>query len=158
LSSPRPVGTGWTGQRVTPKVARALRVGGWFATIGTAHVKGGTEPFFVDVQDCYERWDPATPPGLRLTPAADVPDESDEIEESGLFDTSAHYRHEVDIPYATGEYLDLLRTYSGHIALPDDARSGLFNCISGLIDGKYGGSIAKRYLFELRLAQRLTTN
>ena len=28
--------------------------------------------FFVDVQDCYERWDPATPPGLRLEPADEI--------------------------------------------------------------------------------------
>jgi SAM-dependent methyltransferase len=136
------------------KAARALRSGGWLATIGTGHVKGGTEPFFVDSQDCYERWDPATPPGLRLTPAADIADLADEVDGSELFDRLTHFRYEVDIPYTAGEYLDLLRTYSGHIALPDEARKGLLDCILGLIDGRYGGRITKRYLFQLRLARR----
>lgn len=138
----------------TEKAARALRPGGWLATIGTGHVLGGTEPFFVDAQDCYERWDPATPPGLRLQAAAEIADRVDEVDESPLFDRSTHFRYEVDIPYTTAEYLDLLRTYSGHIALPDKARNGLFDCISGLIDGTYGGRITKRYLFQLRLARR----
>ena len=40
------------------KVAEALRPGGAFATVTTDHVAGGTDAFFVDVQDCYERWDP----------------------------------------------------------------------------------------------------
>src|SRR5215207_9842295 len=35
------------------KAADALRPGGALATIGTHHIAGGTEGFFVDVQDCY---------------------------------------------------------------------------------------------------------
>ena len=50
------------------KCAAALRPGGHLAIWDTHHVAGGTSQFFVDVQECYERWDPATPPGLRLTP------------------------------------------------------------------------------------------
>jgi SAM-dependent methyltransferase len=133
---------------------RTTRPGGWLATIGTGHVKGGTVPFFVEVQDCYERWVPATPPNLRQQEGREIPDLVDEVDESELFDRPAHYRYEVDIPYTTVEYLNLLRTYSDHIALPAEARNGLFECISGLIDGKYGGAISKRYLFQLRLAQR----
>jgi SAM-dependent methyltransferase len=33
---------------------------------------GGTEEFFVRAQECYEQWDPKTPPGLRLQPAAKI--------------------------------------------------------------------------------------
>lgn len=51
------------------KAGAALHPGGALATISTTHVLGGTDRFFADVQDCYERWDPSTPPGLRL-PAA----------------------------------------------------------------------------------------
>lgn len=138
----------------TTKAAGALRPGGWLATIGTEHVNGGTTPFFVDVQDCYEQWDPATPPNLRLKEGHEIPDLVDEVDESGLFSRPAHYRYEVDILYTTAEYIDVLRTYSGHIAQPDAVRTGLFDCISGLIDGKYGGAITKHYLFQLRLAQR----
>ncbi|MFC3896917.1 class I SAM-dependent methyltransferase [Lentzea rhizosphaerae] len=60
------------------RCAAALRPGGALAVISTHHVAGGTEQFFVDVQEIYERWDPATPPGLRLSPTAEIPREFDE--------------------------------------------------------------------------------
>ncbi|GGU89831.1 hypothetical protein GCM10010211_65460 [Streptomyces albospinus] len=46
------------------KAADALRPGGALAVVATRHVAGGSEEFFVEVQDCYERFDPATSPGL----------------------------------------------------------------------------------------------
>lgn len=55
-----------------PKAARALRPGGLFGVVATHHVAGGTEDFFAEVQECYERWDPATPPGLRQTRESDL--------------------------------------------------------------------------------------
>src|SRR5919197_4277142 len=45
-----------------PRAAAALRPGGVLATIATHHVAGGTHDFFLEVQPCYERWDPRTPP------------------------------------------------------------------------------------------------
>jgi hypothetical protein len=37
------------------------------------------------VQDCYERFMPGTPPGLRLPTAADVPSERAALEAGGHF-------------------------------------------------------------------------
>jgi SAM-dependent methyltransferase len=136
------------------KTAAALRPGGTLAIITTEHVAGGTEPFFVDVQDCYERWDPATPPGLRLIPADQIPVDSDEVDRSGLFEPTQLRRYEWDQPYSRSTYLDVLLTYSGHLALPVDDRAGLLNCIAELIDVRYGGSITKRYMNMLYLARR----
>jgi hypothetical protein len=56
-------------------------------------------------------------------------------------------------PYTTASYLDLLRAYSGHRDLDPEPRSGLLGCIADLIDSRYGGQIAKRYLTELRIAR-----
>jgi SAM-dependent methyltransferase len=137
------------------KSADALRPGGTLATIATHHVAGGTEPFFADMQDCYERWDPATPPGLRLEPAEAIPTDGEEIERSDRFARPEFRRYATDIPYSTASYIDVLLTYSGHRALPPDAQRGLLDCIAGLVDGKYGGRIVKRYLSELRTARRL---
>jgi SAM-dependent methyltransferase len=53
------------------KAADALRPGGMLAIIATHHIAGGDEAFFAEVQGCYERWDPKTPPSLRLPTAAD---------------------------------------------------------------------------------------
>jgi SAM-dependent methyltransferase len=137
------------------KSADALRPGGALATIETHHVAGGTEPFFVDVQGCYERWDSATPPGLRLPPADSVPLDGDELERSGRFAPPQFRRHTADLPYTTASYLDVLLTYSGHRALDPPAQHGLLDCIASLIDDQYGGQIVKRYLSVLRVVRLL---
>lgn len=138
------------------RAADALRPGGALAVVRSQHVRGGTEEFFVEVQRCYERFDPRTPPGLR-PPAADDVDGSDHVEEvarSGRFGPTVLRRHEQDLTYTTSAYLELLRTYSGHRALPEPARNGLLGCVEALIEGRYGGRVTKRYLIELAVSHR----
>ncbi|MGP4005697.1 class I SAM-dependent methyltransferase [Streptomyces sp. 4N124] len=137
------------------KAADALRLGGALAVVATQHVAGGSEEFFVEVQDCYERFDPATPPGLRLPAAQEVDtlDRTDEVARSGRFGPVVFRRYEWELAYTTAEYLEVLRTYSGHRALPPGAREGLLDCIAGLIDRRYGGRVTKRYLTELRTSR-----
>jgi SAM-dependent methyltransferase len=138
-----------------PKSADALRPGGVLATVTTQHIAGGSEEFWVAAQDCYERFDPATPPGLRQQPASEIPEDDQELSSSGRFGPAKFHRYEWDASYTAAEYLDLLLTYSGHRALPAPQRNGLLNCITRLINENNGGRIVKRYLTELRLAQRL---
>jgi len=134
------------------KAADALRPGGALAVISTHHVAGGDQGFFADVQACYERWDPATPPGHRLPTADQIPLRSDELDRSGRFGAVVFRRHEWELSYTTAAYLEVLRTYSGHIAMAPDARDGLFDCIADLIERRYRGRINKRYLTELQVA------
>src|SRR5215468_10660787 len=63
------------------KSADALRPGGLLATVATEHIKGGTwtEAFFVEIQKCYKRFDPSTPPGLRLEAARDIVEDDREL-------------------------------------------------------------------------------
>ena len=134
------------------KAADALRPGGTLAVVTTHHVAGGTEEFFVRSQECYERWDPDTEPGLRLPAADEIFPDAAEFDASGRFEKVLHHRYEVDISYSTAEYLDLLATYSGHIALEQSLRTGLMRCLAALITDEFGGRITKRYLFELAAA------
>jgi len=135
------------------KAADALRPGGTLAVIATHHVAGGTEGFFADVQRCYEAWMPGTPPGLRPTPAADIPErDRAELEAGGRFASVRTRRYERDVSYTTSEYLDVLQTYSNHRALEADARARLLACIGELIDTRFAGRVAKRYLTELTVA------
>ncbi len=72
------------------KTANALRVGGALATIATHHIDGGDAQFFIDVQDCYRRWSGFPFPsrggqGGGLPRAADISQDSTELERSGLF-------------------------------------------------------------------------
>ncbi|PWK83459.1 methyltransferase family protein [Lentzea atacamensis] len=130
------------------RCAAALKPGGALAVISTHHVAGGTGQFFVDVQECYERWDPGTPPNLRLSPAEDIPREFDD---SDLFEEPEFHGCEWEQAYDTEAYVDLLLTYSNHIALP--ARDQLIADIAQLIDTRYGGRVTKRYLTQLAVAR-----
>lgn len=138
------------------KTADALRPGGALVVVRGQHVRGGTEEFFVDVQRCYERYDPDTTPGLRPPAAADLDgsDHAEEVARSGRFGPTVFRRYEQDLTYTTSQYLDLLLTYSGHRALPEAARNGLLGCIGGLIEGRYGGRVTKRYLIEMGVSYR----
>jgi SAM-dependent methyltransferase len=135
------------------KAADALRPGGWLATVATHHVAGGDESFFADAQDCYIRWDPATPSeGVPLPAASAIPSSSDELDRSRRFRSAEFRRYEWDWSYTAAGYRELLLTYSGHRDMDLAAQTGLLDCIGRLIDARYDGRITKRYLTELRAA------
>ncbi|MBO0880309.1 MAG: class I SAM-dependent methyltransferase [Mycobacterium sp.] len=136
------------------KAADALRIGGSLATITTHHIAGGSVDFFHEAQACYEKFDPATPVGLRLVPAVEIPRDSTETDRSGRFGPALFRRYEWELSYSTGQYVELLNTYSGNRALDPAHRIPLLECIGKLIDGSYGGQITKRYLSELQVATR----
>jgi SAM-dependent methyltransferase len=135
------------------KSAAALRPGGALATVFTHHVAGGTSAFFAAMQDCYQRFDPATPPDLQMHTADEIPTDPEELPG---FQPPTFHRYEWEQEYTTAAYLDLLLTYSGHRALPPAPRAGLLDCIGRLIDGQHGGRVVKRYLTELRFARVAT--
>lgn len=140
------------------KAARALRPGGQLAVVETEHVLGGTEGFFADVQECYERWMPGTEPGIRLRAAAELPPPDDELDRPGELEPVDVLSYERDIAYTADDYLDVLRTYSGHRALAPDLRRRLFDAIRALIEERYAGQVVKRYLTRMRVARRTTTS
>jgi len=136
------------------KAAHALRGGGHLATVTTFHVSAGeSDTFPVAAQRCYERWDPDTPPGVRMPTADEVEPLRDEVDESPSFGPGERRRYRADVCYSAAAYLDLLRTYSGHRALAPADRDGLLACIGDLIEQEYGGRITKHYLYELRIAR-----
>lgn len=135
--------------------SRVLEIGCGTGQATVPLAERGGEIVAVEAQECYERWDPETPTGgIRLPRAANVPARSDELDRSGRFGPPVFCRYEWEQSYPTAAYLDLLRTYSGHRALEPRARTNLLDCIARLIDARYGGSIRKAYLTELRIAYR----
>src|SRR5262245_56872334 len=114
------------------KSADALKPGGTLATIATHHIQGGTESFFVDAQQCYERWDPPNPHGLELPAADEVPQDAEEIERSDRFASPEFRRYEWDVSYSSARYIDVLSTYSDIRKLEPAIRDGLLDCIARL--------------------------
>ena len=136
------------------RCAEALRPGGYLAIWDTHHVAGGTTQFFPDSQECYERWMPGTEPGIRLTPSELIEPADYGILEHPAFEALEIRRFDWEVTYTTQTYLDVLATYSNHIALGSENYEGLFGCIRSLIDGRYGGTVTKGYTALLQLARR----
>jgi SAM-dependent methyltransferase len=136
------------------KAADLLRPGGSLGIVSTHHIAGGTNAFFADVQRCYERFDPTTPPGMRLTTDDETPEEAAEFDRSARFGPVEFRRYEWQQTYPASEYLNLLMTYSGNRAMAPQARDGLFACIAHLIEEVYGGAITKQYRTRFAIAHK----
>lgn len=134
------------------RTADMLAPGGALATVRTTHVAGGTQEYFRQAQYCYRRFDPATTLDDGPVPADSIPFDTD-LGTEGRYSEPVFRRHEWTIEYTTAEYLDVLRTYSSTFGLSKPAGEGLLRCLGSLIDGRYGGHVAKRYLAELRVAR-----
>jgi SAM-dependent methyltransferase len=141
-------------ERGYAKAADLLRPGGALAVVQTAHVlEADGDPFFAEVQADYDAVVPdesTGPPG----PAADVPDLAAEIAASGRFAAVGVRRHAWDAVYTAEAYVALLDTYSGHRAMPADARRELHRRIARRIDARPGRRVRKTYLTTLNIARR----
>jgi len=137
-----------------PRTAAALRPGGLLAVVLTDHVAGGTTQFFHDSQIHYRQWIPETPPGLLLKDASEVTADTAEFTRHPGYEDVTVRRFTQDVTYSTDRYLEVLLTYSNHLALDEPSRTGLLRALRELIDTRYGGSVTKRYLHELVLARR----
>jgi len=136
------------------KTADVLRPGGALGIVSTHHIAGGTNAFFADAQRCYERFDPTTPRGMRLTTDDETPEETAEFDQSARFGPAQIRRYEWQQTYTSHQYLNLLMTYSGNRARSPQARSGLFGCITRLIDDVYNGEVTKQYRSRLAIAHK----
>lgn len=136
------------------KAAMALKPGAHLAVIHSYHVTGGSEAFFRSVESCYAKYMPSDSPPRKLTAADSLAPNTSAYEASGLFATPEVRRYSWQETYPTHAYLELLSTYSDHIALPEETRSALFDCVSNLVARRFGGSITKQYLTELIVAKK----
>ena len=139
--------------RVT-RTAAALRPGGALAVMDVRHVAGGTEAFFAESQHCYLRFDPETEPGFREPTADSSPDVYPELDDAAQFGPVSRRRHIFDVTYTADGFRDLLSTFSVNLALSDENREGLIDCLAALIDDRFGGAVTKRHLAQLVVARR----
>jgi len=133
--------------------ARLLKPGGLLALVTGSHAfPKGFDPFFTEIQSCYE----AIGKGLRKWPPPapdEIPDERQAIESSGLFEDVRVRRYLWAIDYTADSYLDLLSTYSDHIAMNKSKRDILYADIRRRISARPSGLIRKHYLSILHIAR-----
>lgn len=137
------------------KAARVLKPAGILAIVDNGHAfPDGFDPFFTEIQKCYEaigephlEWPPPPP--------ADEPDRREEIEGTGLFEVVGVKRCVWPVDYSADTYIDVLNTYSNHIAWEQSKRDQLHAEVRRLIAQRPEGRIRKHYLSILQVCRRL---
>ena len=141
----------WLDPAIAPaKVHSLLRPGGVLAVVGTHHVvPDDADPFFREIQSAYR----AIGPGIDHLPGPDDIRHTDAeaLRASGLFEVEDRGYVRV-LEYDAESYIDVLRTYSNHIAMTDDQREVLFDGVRRLAGSR---PIHKHHLFCLHLARRI---
>lgn len=137
------------------RAAAALRPGGNLAFTTAEHVfPPGFDPFFEEIQDCYEaigvRRLPWPPP-----PLEGIPDKRAEIERSGLFEDTQVVRRLWTEEFTADEHVALMRTASDHRLMEPEKREWLFSEMRRLIEARPGGRVIKHNLTLLHLARRV---
>ena len=118
------------------KVSEVLKSKGFLAVFSNQHVRKD-EGFFAESQSLYDKYyAPLTT--NRPTHATNFPG----VE---AFHTPIQRTYPWTQTYSSEQYIKLLSTYSGHIALPDEDRHRLFEGIANLIETKYEGQVTKHY-------------
>lgn len=116
------------------KAASLLRKRGHLAVITDQHTKnlGG---FFSDVDEIYQR----------LAPDMYSPFHAQEAEtpEENPLELIDQYDVDRELLYSADEYIGLLQTFSGHIALGQDRLRTLCDEVHALIASRYSGQIEK---------------
>jgi SAM-dependent methyltransferase len=135
------------------KAARLLKPGGLLALVSGGHAfPEGFDPFFTYIQRWYDsigkglsEWPPSTP--------EEVTDQRQAIEDSGLFEDVRVRRYLWAVDYTADRYIDLLNTYSDHIAMNKSEREQLYAEIRQRIGARPSREVRKHYLSILHIGR-----
>lgn len=137
------------------KAHRLLRPGGHLALWSALHAfPTNFDPFFNDIQQVYDAigesheggWPPAAPD--------QVPDDSAELEASGLFEDVNVRRYVWETYYTAEDYIALLNTFSGHIAMAAAKQERLYNEVRRQIGRRPDRRVRRHWHAILHVARR----
>src|SRR5207249_10940530 len=112
------------------------------------------DPFFRDIQEVYEEIGEGLPPGAPYLRPGELPDEREEIEQTGLFDHVTVRQFDWEIVYDADGYIDLLETFSGHIAMEPWQRERLYAEIRRRLGQRADGRLRRHWGAVLHTARR----
>ena len=136
------------------KAASVLRPGGWLALWEAVHVfPVGGDPFFAEIQDVYDEIGEGLPTDPTRPRPGELPDERDEIEGSGWFEVVDVEQLAWEVDYDAEGYVDLLETFSGHIAMDDWQRDRLYGEIRRRLADRPDGRLRRGWGGVLRIAR-----
>jgi len=135
------------------KAAALLRPDGVLALSISHHAfPSGFDPFFTEIQACYEAIGEA-----RLTwpppPPDEMPDARQEMDRSGFFEDIRIARYLRADEFTADEYIAMMSTASDHRLMEPAKREQLFGEMRRLIEARPNGRIRKHLLTILHVAR-----
>ena len=132
-----------------------LRPAGHLAFWAASHVfPAGGDTFFRDIQDVYDEIGEGQPPGTAWPQPGQLPDDTAEIEGSGLFEHVAVRHFDWETSYDAEEYIRLLDTFSGHIAMDAWKRDRLYGEVRRRLAERHDGRVRRHWGAVLHVARR----
>jgi SAM-dependent methyltransferase len=154
--------TAWHWVDPTLRYRRAhqlLRQGGHLAFWSAAHAfPDGFDPFFDEIQDVYDAIGESHPGEWPPPRPDEVEDDSAEIEASGLFEGIEVRRYIWETSYTSDEYIALLNTFSGHIAMEPSKRDDLYAEIRQRISRRADARVRRHWSAILHVARTVAAN
>jgi SAM-dependent methyltransferase len=132
-----------------------LRPGGHLALWSAQHVSPeGGDPFFEELQEVYDEIGEGMPPGSWMLRPAEVPSAAAGIEATGLFQDAEPRWFDWEISYTAEDYIRLLDTFSGHIAMAGWQRDRLYGEIRRRLALRPDGRLRRHWGVVLDIARR----
>ena len=133
-----------------------LRPGGHLAFWSAVHVfPEGGDPFFREIQSVYDEIGEGRPPGSTWPRPEELADDGAEVEASLLFTDVRLRRFHWEVVYEAERYIDLIRTFSGHIAMAPWQRDRLFGEIRRRMGERGDGRLRRHWGAVLHVARRV---
>jgi SAM-dependent methyltransferase len=146
----------WVDPKIRYERAHSLlRPGGHLAFWSAQHgFPTGYDPFFTEIQVVYDALGESKPGEWPPPRPEDLPDESAEIAATGLFEDVQVRRYGWETTYTADEYIALLDTFSGHIAMEDAKRAKLYREIRARLARRDDPRLRRHWYAILHVARR----
>jgi SAM-dependent methyltransferase len=139
------------------KAAKVLEPRGYLAVWGAGHViPYDGDPFFEELQEVYDEIGESLAPDATLPRPQELGDDRGEIEASGLFEVVDVTQYDWETVYTAEGYIELLNTFSGHIAMQEWQRDRLYDEIRRRLATRPDGRLRRHWGGVLHVARRRT--
>jgi len=137
------------------KAWELLEPGGHLAFWEATHVvPQDGDPFFREIQHVYDEIGEGIPDGWSYSTTETLADLTAEIEATGLFTDVRVRRFGWEISYTAADYLRLLDTFSGHIAMAQWQRDRLYGEIRRRLAQRPDGTLRRHWGAVLHVARK----
>ncbi|MCK2219569.1 class I SAM-dependent methyltransferase [Actinomadura sp. ATCC 31491] len=135
------------------KAADLLTPGGHLAVWNADHaLPAGHDPFFTEIQRVYEDLGEGHP-GPWPPPESPPDPTADELAASGRFEVTGTRRYLWALRYTAEEYIALLETFSGHIAMDPAKREHLYGEMRRLLAARPDGRLTRHWSVVLTIGR-----